>query len=98
MVAQHDHLAGIRHPEAFEDLDGRRLARTVRPEHSETLPDPDLEVEAGHRVHVAVLLDEAATEKRRARAHRRLPRPMRARRRRLERRLVTNQAHASLPL
>ena len=56
--AEHTDAAGIGDAVALEDLDGRRLARAVRPEQTEHLARRDREREAVDRVHVAVALLE----------------------------------------
>ena len=60
-------VAGVRLDQAFEDLDGGRLAGAVRPEQAEALPCPHLEIEAGHGDDVAVSLVQAAAHERRRR-------------------------------
>ena len=60
-------------PVALEDLDRRRLARTVRPEEREALAPPDVERQPGDDRPPVVALDEAADldreVDRRARGH-----------------------------
>ena len=53
-------------PEAFEDLDGRRLARAVRAEQAEALARADLEVEAVDGGDVSVTFDQTAAAQRRS--------------------------------
>ena len=60
MQAEHLDLARIGVEQAFEDLDGRRLAGAVRAEQAEALAARDLEIEAVDGDDVAVALDEAA--------------------------------------
>src|SRR5215210_3155613 len=59
VVAEHADLAGRAGKETFEDLDGGRLAGPVGPEESEHFAGGDLQVDASHRLDVAVGLDQA---------------------------------------
>jgi hypothetical protein len=52
-------FAAIGLAQSLEDLDGRGLARPVRPEESEDLALRDVEVDAVDGLHVAVSLGEA---------------------------------------
>ncbi len=63
-IAEHLDVTGVGVPEAFEDLDGRRLAGAVRAEHAEALAGADLEVEPGDGNDIAVFLDQAAAGER----------------------------------
>src|SRR5262249_27350343 len=53
-------LARIAPAIALEDLDRRRLARSVRPEQPEDLARGDLEVDPAHRLRAAVALAQPA--------------------------------------
>ena len=55
---EHPDLARAAVPVALEDLGGRRLAGAVRPEEREHLTPVDVQVDAGHRLDVAVGLAE----------------------------------------
>jgi len=57
---EHLDLAGIPPTVALEDLDGRRLAGSVRSEQAENLAGADLEVDALDRFEVVVRLRQAA--------------------------------------
>ena len=50
IFAQDAHLPGIAFPVAFENLDGRRLARPVGTEDREDLAVADVEIQIPHRV------------------------------------------------
>jgi hypothetical protein len=50
--------------EPARDLDERRLARTVRPEESDQLALPDVEVDAAQRVGRSVALVQVADRER----------------------------------
>jgi hypothetical protein len=56
--AEDDRLAAIGRPQAFEDLDRRRLARAVRPEQAEDLARGDIEIDAIDGLDLAVTLDQ----------------------------------------
>ena len=58
--AEDDRLAAVGRAQPLEDLDRRRLARTVRPEQAEDLARRDVEVDAVDGLDVAVALDQAA--------------------------------------
>ena len=64
--AQDAHPATIRLPVSLDDLDGRRLARAVRPEQRDELPGTDFERDAIHDRAVAVSLDQPLDDDRRA--------------------------------
>ena len=49
IFTQDAHLPGIALPVAFQDLDGRRLARTVGTEDREDLAVADVEIQIPHR-------------------------------------------------
>ena len=57
--AQHPPGAGARPGETEKQLDGRRLARAVRPEQAHQLAAPDGEIQAVERHRPAVTLDDA---------------------------------------
>jgi hypothetical protein len=54
VLAENPDVAAGAHAEAFEDLDGRRLARAVGTEEAHHLAGVDLEVDAGQDVVRAV--------------------------------------------
>ena len=58
--AEDPHRAGVGGAVALEDLDGRGLARAVRPEQAEHLADADREVEPVDGRAIAVALHEPA--------------------------------------
>ena len=58
--AQDDRLAAIGRAQALEDLDGRCLARPVRPEQTKDLACGDIEIDPIDGERVAVTLDQAA--------------------------------------
>src|SRR5262249_61193825 len=59
VVAEHAHLARVARSIPLEDLDGGRLARAVWTKESEDLAFGDLEVDAAHRLDVAVRLPQS---------------------------------------
>ncbi len=67
--AEHADVALGSRPEAFEDLDGRRLPGAVRPEEGEDLAALDLEVDARDRFELAVSLVQPFDGDDRIRAH-----------------------------
>ena len=58
--AENRGLAGIGGPQSLEDLDRRRLARSVRAEEAEDLARPDLERDPVDRTGLAVLLAQVS--------------------------------------
>ena len=54
--AEHGDVSGAAREEAFEDLDGRRLAGAVRAEEGEDLAGGDLEVDAANGLRRSVVL------------------------------------------
>ena len=63
-MAEHRHDAAGARAVALEDLDGRRLAGAVGAEQPEDLAAGDLEVDAAHRLELAVGLAQVADEDR----------------------------------
>src|SRR5450755_1099214 len=58
--AEHGHVAGGPLPVALEDLDGGRLAGTVRPQQPEHLAAAHLEVDAPYRLEITIGLPQTA--------------------------------------
>ena len=58
--AENRHRAAVRLEQAEQDVDRRRLARSVRPEERDGFATPDRDVDSAHRMNVPVRLDEAA--------------------------------------
>jgi hypothetical protein len=54
-VSQDFDLARCRSQQAFENLDGGGLSRSVRPEQAKTLADLDFQIESAHRLNFAVV-------------------------------------------
>ena len=63
--AEHRHLARVALPVALQDLDGRRLAGSVRPQQAEDLARGDLEVDPTNRLDAVVRLPQASDRDRR---------------------------------
>src|SRR5450755_1487818 len=58
--AEHGHIAGGPLPVTLEDLDGGRLAGTVRPQQPEHLAAAHLEVDAPYRLEITIGLPQTA--------------------------------------
>jgi hypothetical protein len=55
VIAQNRHFSGSRRQQAFENFDGCSLPRPIRPEQTEAFAALDLEVQAAHSFHLAVI-------------------------------------------
>jgi tumor protein p53-inducible protein 3 len=60
LEAENAHFAAVGRVEPLEDLDGRRLPRTVRTEQAETLAAQNFEIDPVDRLHVGIVLAQVA--------------------------------------
>ena len=65
--AEHGHRAAVALPVALQDLDGRRLAGSVRPQQAEDLARGDLEVDPANRLDAVVRLPQSSDRDRASR-------------------------------